>query len=319
MKKIIKRIFQTVVLLICALYAFLIIYAYTPNETLSLSLLQSDGDQFFQHDNQRVRYRLYSEWNNEKPNLILIHGFGNNLGSWNSLAPKISESYNVYAIDMIGFGLSEKPIHYQYTNINQASIIQSFAEELNMESFIVGGHSLGGAVAMHVAMKNQKTQGLILFNPGIINTGVPEFSKYLNLIFPMSRVSAKQFADRDFRETFLKRSYHDPTMVTDQVMDRVMLGSQTEDYISGMSSMLSKSYDANEADLMDDVKLPTLIVFGIEDKNKSMAEAMRLKNGFRNSRLEIVQNAGHYVHEESPASVSQIIIKSVNFLTSKDE
>ena len=108
-------------------------------------------------------------------------------------------------------------------------------------------------------------------------------------------------------------------MVTDQVMDRVILGSQTEDYISGMSSMLSKSYDANEADLMDDVKLPTLIVFGIEDRNKSMAEADELKNGFRNSRLEIVQNAGHYVHEESPVSVSQIIIKSVNFLTSKNE
>ena len=178
MKKIIKRIFQTVVLLICTLYAFLIIYAYTPNETLSLSLLQSDIDQFFQHDNQRVRYRLYSEWNNEKPNLILIHGFGNNLGSWNSLAPKISESYNVYAIDMIGFGLSEKPIHYQYTNINQASIIQSFTEELNMESFIVGGHSLGGAVAMHVAMKNQKTQGLILFNPGII---ILECQSFLNI------------------------------------------------------------------------------------------------------------------------------------------
>ena len=319
MKKIIKRIFQTVVLLICALYAFLIIYAYTPNETLSLSLLQSDSDQFFQHNNQRVRYRLYSEWNKEKPNLILIHGFGNSLGTWNSLAPKISRSYNVYAIDMIGFGLSEKPIHYQYTNINQASIIESFAEKMNMESFVIGGHSLGGAVAMHVAMNNQKTQGLILFNPGIINTGVPEFSKYLNLIFPMSRVSAKQFADRNFRETFLKRSYHNPTIVTERVMDRVMLGSQTDDYISGMSSMLSKSYDANEADLMNEVELPTLIVFGIEDRNKSMEEAMRLKNGFKNSRLEIIQNAGHYVHEESPASVSQIMIKSVKFLTKKDE
>ena len=102
-------------------------------------------------------------------------------------------------------------------------------------------------------------------------------------------------------------------------MDRVMLGSQTDDYISGMSSMLSKSYDANEADLMKEVELPTLIVFGIEDRNKSMEEAMRLKNGFKNSRLEIIQNAGHYVHEESPASVSQIIIKSVKFLTSKDE
>ena len=319
MKKIIKRIFQAIVLSICALYALLIIYAYTPNETISLSLLQSDGDQYFQHNNHQIRYRLFSDWSTEKPNLILIHGFGNSLGTWNSLAPEISESYNVYAIDMIGFGLSEKPIHYKYTNINQASIIRSFAEELNMESFIVGGHSLGGAVAMHVAMNNQKTKGLILFNPGIINTGVPEFSKYLNLVFPMSRVSAKQFADRDFRETFLKRSYHDPSIVTDKVMDRVMLGSQTEDYISGMSSMLSKSYDANEAELMNKVKLPTLIVFGIEDRNKSMSEAMQLKNGFSNSRLEIIQNAGHYVHEESPGSVSQIMIKSVKFLTSKDE
>ena len=83
--------------------------------------------------------------------------------------------------------------------------------------------------------------------------------------------------------------------------------------------MLSKSYHANEADLMSDVELPTLIVFGIEDRNKSMEEAMRLKNGFKNSRLEIIQNAGHYVHEESPTSVSQIMIKSVKFLTSKDE
>ena len=62
---------------------------------------------------------------------------------------------------------------------------------MGFDSFIVGGHSLGGAIAMHAAMIDQKTQGLILFNPGIINTGVPEFSKYLNLIFPMSRISAE--------------------------------------------------------------------------------------------------------------------------------
>ena len=102
-------------------------------------------------------------------------------------------------------------------------------------------------------------------------------------------------------------------------MDRVILGSQTKDYMSGMSSMLSKTYNANEAELMDKVKLPTLIVFGIEDRNKSMEEAEELRGGFTNSRLEIIQNAGHYVHEESPVSVSQIIIKSVEFLTSKNE
>ena len=290
-----------------------------PEETISLRVLQTDSDQFFQHDGNRVRYQLLSELSVKKPNLILIHGFGNSLGTWESLAPKLSKAFNVYGIDMLGFGLSEKPVQYQYTNANQASVIQSFAEVMGFDSFIVGGHSLGGAIAMHAAMIDQKTQGLILFNPGIINTGVPEFSKYLNLIFPMSRISAKQFADRDFREGFLKRSYHDPSIVTDQVMDRVMLGSQTADYVSGMSSMLSKYYKSNEAELMSDVKLPTLIIFGIEDRNKSMDEALQLKNGFSNSRLEIIQDAGHYVHEESPDTVSKIIINSVKFLTNTNE
>ena len=290
-----------------------------PEETISLRVLQTDSDQFFQHDGNRVRYQLLSELSVKKPNLILIHGFGNSLGTWESLAPKLSKAFNVYAIDMLGFGLSEKPVQYQYTNANQASVIQSFAEVMGFDSFIVGGHSLGGAIAMHAAMIDQKTQGLILFNPGIINTGVPEFSKYLNLIFPMSRISAKQFADRDFREGFLKRSYHEPSIVTDQVMDRVMLGSQTADYVSGMSSMLSKYYKSNEAELMSDVKLPTLIIFGIEDRNKSMDEALQLKNGFSNSRLEIIQDAGHYVHEESPDTVSKIIINSVKFLTNTNE
>ena len=301
------------------LYSLLIVYEYIPEETISLRVLQTDSDQFFQHDGNRVRYQLLSELSVKKPNLILIHGFGNSLGTWESLAPKLSKAFNVYAIDMLGFGLSEKPVQYQYTNANQASVIQSFAEVMGFDSFIVGGHSLGGAIAMHAAMIDQKIQGLILFNPGIINTGVPEFSKYLNLIFPMSRISAKQFADRDFREGFLKRSYHDPSIVTEQVMDRVMLGSQTADYVSGMSSMLSKYYKSNEAELMSDVKLPTLIIFGIEDRNKSMDEALQLKNGFSNSRLEIIQDAGHYVHEESPDTVSKIIINSVKFLTNTNE
>ena len=228
--------FQTIVLVICAFYAFLIVYAYIPSEVIPLDELKSPDDRFFYHSEHRVRYQLLSEFSSENPNLILIHGFGNSLGTWDSLALRLNKAYNIYAIDMIGFGLSEKPIDYKYTNLNQASIIESFAESMNMESFIVGGHSLGGAVAMHVAMNNKKTQGLILFNPGIINTGVPEFSKYLNLIFPMSRVSAKQFANRDFREGFLKQSYYNPEIVTEKVMDRVILGSQTEDYISGTVS-----------------------------------------------------------------------------------
>ena len=298
-------------------YSALVIYAYLPLETSPIKDLVTKDDLFIKVSDHDIRYRQYLTQKNNSPNLILIHGFGNNLHSWRSITPLLSEHYNIFALDLLGFGLSEKPIDYDYGNANQAKTIGEFADALKLDSFIVGGHSLGGAIGLHVAKNNKKTKGLILFNPGIINTGVPEFARYINLIFPFARVSAKQFANRAFREQFLKRSYYNPSIVNEQVMDEIMMGSKTEDYLQGTSSMLGKFYDANEAELMDQVSTPTLIVFGIEDRNKSMEEALQLKTGFKNSKLQLIKDAGHYVHEESPALVSESVIREMSFLTER--
>ena len=298
-------------------YSALVVYAYLPLETSSTKELVTKDDLFIKVSDHDIRYREYRTPEDNNPNLILIHGFGNNLHSWRSITPLLSEHYNIFALDLLGFGLSDKPTDYDYSNVNQAKTVGEFADALKLDSFIVGGHSLCGAIGLHVAMNNKKTKGLILFNPGIINTGVPEFARYINLIFPFARVSAKQFANREFREQFLKRSYYNPSIVNEQVMDEIMIGSKTEDYLQGTSSMLGKFYDANEAELMNQVNTPTLIVFGIEDRNKSMEEALQLKTGFKNSKLQLIQDAGHYVHEESPALVSGSIIREMSFLTER--
>ena len=315
MKQFFKTTFRLSLGLIILGYAYLVVYAYLPVEEIPNRTLATKEDLFIEIRGNDIRYREYPAAKASSPNLILIHGLGNNLNSWRSITPILSEVYNVYVFDLLGFGLSDKPTDYDYSNLNQAETVSKLAETLNLDSFIVGGHSLGGAIAFHVAMNNQKTKGLILFNPGIINTGVPEFARYLNLIFPFARVSAKQFADRDFREEFLKRSYHDPSIVDEKVMDEIMLGARSEGYMTGTTSMLNKFYDANEAEQMHRVNNPTLIVFGLEDRNKSMEEALQLKNGFRNSKLELIKDAGHYVHEESPIVVSESIIKEMTFLT----
>ena len=303
--------------LVILVYSALVIYAYLPLETSPTKELTTKDDLFIKVSDHDIRYREYRAQEDNSPNLILIHGFGNNLQSWRSITPLLSEHYNIFALDLLGFGLSDKPIDYDYSNANQAKTVGEFADALKLDSFIVGGHSLGGAIGLHVAKNNKKTKGLILFNPGIVNTGVPEFARYINLIFPFARVSAKQFANRAFREQFLKRSYHDPSIVNEQVMDEIMLGSKTEDYLQGTSSMLGKFYTANETELMDQVITPTLIVFGIEDRNKSMEEALQLKTGFKNSKLQLIKDAGHYVHEESPALVSESIIREMSFLTER--
>ena len=312
-----KLVLKLTLFLVILSYGALVIYASLPLEALPTQELVTKDDLFIKVSDHDIRYRQYLTEEDHSPNLILIHGFGNNLHSWRSITPLLSENYNIFALDLLGFGLSAKPTDYDYSNANQAKTIGKFADALNLDSFIVGGHSLGGAIGLHVAMNNKKTKGLILFNPGIINTGVPEFARYINLIFPFARVSAKQFANREFREQFLKRSYYNPSIVTEQVMDKIMIGSKTTDYLEGTSSMLGEFYDANEAELMDQVSNPTLIVFGVEDRNKSMEEALQLKTGFKNSKLQLIKDAGHYVHEESPVLVSESIIREMSFLTER--
>lgn len=313
MIKILKNILFSFLILFGIAYISLIVYAYLPYEEIPIKELASDNDKFISIEERKIRYRISGE--SENPNIILIHGFGNSINTWRKVIPELQRHYRVIVLDLIGFGLSEKPKHYDYSNKNQARTISLFAAALDLDEFIIGGHSLGGAIAVHVALNNKQTTGMVLFNPGIITTGVPEFTRYLNLIFPFARVSAKQFSDRDFRVKFLKNSFIDPTIVTDEVIDNIMLGVKTEGYMEGTTSMMSKFYVANEKELLPDIDVPTLIVFGQEDRTKSLEEAMALNQNIRGSKLTLIEKVGHYVQEEAPFLVSESVVKEIQYLS----
>ena len=315
MIKIIKNILFIFLTLFSVSYILLMVYAYLPYEEIPINELAESEDRFIIIEENQMRYRVFGEQNN--PNIVLIHGFGNSINTWRKIVPDLKQHYRVIALDLLGFGLSDKPVQYDYSNKNQARTISLFAEAIDLDQYIIGGHSLGGAIAVHVALNDLKTTGLVLFNPGIITTGVPEFSRYLNLIFPFARVTAKQFSKREFREQFLKNSFIDTSIVTDEVMDSIMLGTKTEGYMDGTTSMMSKFYVANEKELLPDIDIPTLIIFGQEDRTKSLEEAITLNQNIKGSKLALIEKVGHYVHEEAPFSVSKNIINESQFLSTK--
>lgn len=310
--KIVRRILATIAGLLLAAYAGLIVYAYWPApEGVPAVELATAEDRFIEVDGMQIRYRTWGTPEPGKPAIVLIHGFANSLQSFRLLGPLLGEDYYVAALDMPGFGLSDKPADRDYSNESQARLVGDFVRALGLEQIVIGGHSMGGTHAVHVAINEPEVVGVIFLNPGIITTGVPAITEYL--MFPMPRLSAKTFADREFRERFLKTSFVRPEIVTESVIDEVMLGSRTDDYYPGTTQMMSYYVSGDEVEMMGNIRVPVLTVWGLLDKNKPESEARELQELISIGRLVIVEDAAHYVHEEAPEETAAAIRNARNF------
>jgi len=305
-----RRILIGIGMVILIAYIGLIAYAYWPTgiEEVPARTLAGPDDRFVDVNGLELRYRTFGEATPEKPNLVLIHGFANSLQSFRMLAPLLQDHFYVVTVDLPGFGLSAKPVDYEYRNANQARTIGAFIRKLGLEKTVIGGHSLGGSIAVHVAVNEPGINGLVLINPGIITTGVPAFTQYLP--FPFQRLSARQFGDRTFREQFLKLSFIRPEVVTDEVMDNLMLATHSEGFLEGSTAMMGYYEAATEEAMLKDIDVPTLILWGALDRNKTPEELARLRAGLRNPVVIEVSDSGHYVHEEGATESAEGLIRN---------
>lgn len=286
------------------LWALLMAYAYWPGEAeVPVTQLATSEDRFIRVGDTQLRYRRYGSAGSGRPQLLLIHGFANSLQSWRVAAPLLAECCDVIAVDMLGFGLSDKPADADYHNRAQAERVVVAAHALGQGNPVYVGHSLGGAIALQAAVLDRQARGLVLMNPGIISTGVPGIVQLS--VPPLPRLSARMFGSRSFRADFLRKSYVNQGIVTDAVIDDLMLGARSQGYASGMTSMMKQYREGEEIALASRVRVPTLILWGDQDRNKPLSESAQLQALLPGSKLVHFPGAGHYVHEEAAAGVAQ--------------
>jgi pimeloyl-ACP methyl ester carboxylesterase len=295
-----KRLLLGIVGLLFAGWLGLVAWAYWPggNTEVPAVNLAGPADRFVDVNGLQIRYRAWGEPGPDKPTALLIHGFANSLQSFRRVAPLLADRYYVVAYDMPGFGLSSKPAPFDYKNANQARIASDVIRALGLKNVVVGGHSLGGAIALRVAVSDPEVAGLVVMNPGIVTTGVPAIAKYL--VFPFPRLQAKLFGDPAFRSDFLKRSFVDPAIVTDDVIADLSRTSRSEGYLTGMTNLMGQYQDADEIPLLAQVKVPALIVWGAQDRGKPAGEFEQLKALLPAADTAYVPKSGHYVQEEAP-------------------
>ena len=113
----------------------------------------------------RIRYRAFGSAEDGKPPLLFVHGYGGMLEHWDLNIPEFTGDREIFTMDLIGFGGSEKP-NVRYRLALFAEQIRAFLEYRNIDRVVIVGHSMGGASGLYFAhLYPDVVTGLVLANP----------------------------------------------------------------------------------------------------------------------------------------------------------
>ncbi|MCL4499864.1 MAG: alpha/beta hydrolase [Chloroflexi bacterium] len=287
---------------ILAVLVFFFSFMYQPEE-IDPASLRRDGN-FVEIDDVRAHYL---DRGSGQP-VILLHGLGAWSYSWRRNLGPLSERNHVYAPDLKGFGLTDKPAGSSYSIESQADFVVAFMDKLAIKRAVFVGNSLGGSIALHVYQKHpEKVKALVLVDSAGYQVGPA--SPIASVPSPLRPVATRGIAlSRWFVRDQLSAAYFDPeTHLTAETVDGYYLPTRTRGIENAALGLWRDLKLKDETSLIRTVHVPTLIVWGKNDRIIPLSCAYRFNDDIPGSRLALIDRAGHACFEEAPAQVNGAI------------
>lgn len=257
---------------------------------------------FIDVDGTTIHY-VHNNKRSPQPALILVHGAGGRSQSWpnqwqkgfgmsNPRMRRWVTDYPVYIPDLPGHGKSDPPACDSIADY--ANYVIGFAQSLNLTSFVVGGHSMGAAIALDVALKRPiGLAGVIALGGGpnmvvsdLILDGLQnDFARTVDLI---TKFSWLKTTTSMFRETGRQ---HMLTSGSDVVYKDFLACSR---------------FDVR--DQLASLALPLLVIGGGQDKMMPLKFSQSLADTVPHATLDIIENAGHFMHFERTAQATKAVV-----------
>ncbi|GET44375.1 alpha/beta fold hydrolase [Microseira wollei] len=255
--------------------------------------------------------------------LVLIHGFGASIGHWRKNIPALAEGgYRVFALDLLGFGGSDKPA-LDYTLDLWAELLKDFWSEQIQEPTVFVGNSIGGLLSlMAVAHHPEIAAGAILLNcAGGLNHRPHELNLPLRLVMgAFTKVVQSQLVGpilfnsirqkHRIRNTLLQ-VYRNSEAITDELVDMLYAPSCDPGAQKVFASILTAPPGPTIAELLPKVKHPVLVLWGADDPWTPVTGAKIFQERNENGEaIEFVSipNTGHCPHDERPDVVNPLML-----------
>lgn len=247
--------------------------------------------------------------------LLLIHGMAGSSETWRAVIPQLSKNYRVVAPDLLGHGQSAKP-RGDYSLGAFAVWLRDFLDELGISRATIVGQSLGGGVAMQFVYQHPDyCQRLILISSGGLGPDVGWTLRLLSapgaeLILPVIAPRPVLTVGNKLRTWFGAAGIQSPrgaelwnaySSLSDAETRQAFLRTlrSVVDYRGQAVSALNRLHMAAE--------LPTMAIWGDQDRIIPVDHAYAAQAARPESRLEVLEGVGHFPHVERPSEVVDLI------------
>jgi pimeloyl-ACP methyl ester carboxylesterase len=283
----------------------------TPTVTTSIP------GQYWQWCDRQIYYVRAGESHAQRPPLLLVHGFGASTDHWRKNIEGLSQTFQVYAIDLLGFGRSEKPA-LQYSGDLWRDQLHDFMAEVIGRPAVLAGNSLGGYASLCVAAQHpESAAGVILLNSaGPFSDSQPQVEpsrgQKLRSKLVRSLLSQKWLMFLVFQNTrrksvirkTLEKVYVDRSAVTDRLVDEIFRPSCDRGAFQVFASIFSTPQGEKVDRLLEQLQRPLLMIWGEGDPWMNVRDRGAKFRQYYPQLTEQYLNAGHCPHDEVPDEVN---------------
>jgi pimeloyl-ACP methyl ester carboxylesterase len=276
----------------------------------------------------QIRYTyIRASQNHQKATpLILLHGFGASIGHWRHNLEALSEHHTVYALDMLGFGGSEKaPTNYSIELWVEQ--VYEFWQAFIRQPVVLVGNSNGSLVSLAAAAAHpDMVKGIVMMSlpdPSLEQEAIPPILR--PLVKTIKNIVASPLVLKPVfyfvrQPSVLRRwaslAYAHPEAITDELIDILAGPPQDRGSARAFSALFKAAIAINFSPsvkaLLPNIKIPMLLIWGQKDRFVPPILASRFAQ--YNEQLQILnlEDVGHCPHDECPEQVNQAILNWID-------
>lgn len=269
-----------------------------------------DSGNFFDYKEHQLFYKISGSG---EP-LILMHGFPTASWDWWKIWDKLADKYQVIALDMIGYGFSDKPTNYKYSIVQQVDIWETFLASMDVNSFHILAHDVGNSLVQEILARNAKDSGYSLHIKSVcfMNGGMfpeihfPTFTQKI-LLTPLS-IILRNFMGRNTLAKNFKKVFGKHTQPTEKELDHFwsLISYNNGKLVIPKLIKYIKERNLHKArwfEALQDSSIPKRLINGGADPISGKHMAMHYKKVVPDADVIILDEIGHYPQTEAPDEV----------------